>query len=361
MASGGNISQHHNQTISEGNISQYQKLLDWNKDLSDVLIPNNVILVCYMLLAMGGNSVVLYVYKFRMKNNLTERYIIPILAATDLLAATVNASSAVAVNLMQVIFFNSNLCKALGVLRGLTTYMSVFILLIIAVQRYLKVIKPAGRQMDKKLSLIALLCAFVLSLILAVPTSLFYGSVPFKNDDGSLQGMKCTRIKEENKTGSIIYSSILGLMAIAVNVSLIGIYSRIGWAIFRQTKLNKKFSNANIVSTYSTPETTLSELQTTVMNDSSRTNLSENEQYYDRMIKCIPLNQNTNNTDQLNVRNTRKYQMKIDQHVNINKKIMHKGSVSITPFYAPFIAFSISSLNHFIRKSLCLVLILTFL
>ena len=181
MDSGGNISQHFNQNISEGNISQYQELLDWNKDLSDMLIPDNVILVCYMLLAMGGNSVVLYVYKFRMKNNLTERYIIPILAATDLLAATVNASSAVAVNFMQVIFFNSTLCKALGVLSGLTTYMSVFILLIIAVQRYLKVIKPAGRQMDKKLSLIALLCAFVLSLILAVPTSLFYGSVPFKN------------------------------------------------------------------------------------------------------------------------------------------------------------------------------------
>ena len=324
MDSGGNISQHFNQNISEGNISQYQELLDWNKDLSDMLIPDNVILVCYMLLAMGGNSVVLYVYKFRMKNNLTERYIIPILAATDLLAATVNASSAVAVNFMQVIFFNSTLCKALGVLSGLTTYMSVFILLIIAVQRYLKVIKPAGRQMDKKLSLIALLCAFVLSLILAVPTSLFYGSVPFKNDDGSLQGMRCTRIKEEKKPGSIIYISVVGLIAIVVNVSLIGIYSRIGWVIFRQTKLNKKFSNANIVSKSSTPEATLSGLQTTVVKDSSRTNLGEKERYNDRMIKCIPLNQNTNNTVKKNVRNTRKYEMKLDQHAKINKNIMHK-------------------------------------
>ena len=116
----------------------------------------------------------------------------------------------------------------------------------------------------------------------------------------------------------------MGLIAIVVNVSLIGIYSRIGWVIFRQTKLNKKFSNANIVSKSSTPEATLSGLQTTVVKDSSRTNLGEKERYNDRMIKCIPLNQNTNNTVKKNVRNTRKYEMKLDQHAKINKNIMHK-------------------------------------
>ena len=184
-----------------------------------------------------------------MEGNFTNRYFVPILAATDLLAATVCSSFQIAANLMQVIFFNTYLCK-IWTLSAFTTYLSVLILLIIAVQRYLKVIKRAGRQMDLKFNRVALLCAFVVSALMAAPTMIFYGAVPVLSRDGfSIQGMRCSIIDGDNKVWFIIYGSVLGLLAIMIIIILTGVYMRIGWVIFRQMKLNKKYSKENAITT----------------------------------------------------------------------------------------------------------------
>ena len=69
------------------NISEHDKIQKWNTDLADVLIPNNVVLSVFILLGIIGNSVVVYVYKMRFTGKLIDRYFIPVLATTDLLAA----------------------------------------------------------------------------------------------------------------------------------------------------------------------------------------------------------------------------------------------------------------------------------
>ena len=68
------------------NNSNTENTKELNENISDALITNNVILVLYILLGIAGNSVVLYVYKFRFSGKLKERYFIPVLAVTYLLA-----------------------------------------------------------------------------------------------------------------------------------------------------------------------------------------------------------------------------------------------------------------------------------
>ena len=303
------------------NTSNYQKLLNWNNDLSDALIPNTVILALYILLAIGGNGVVLYIYKVRMEGNFTNRYFVPILAATDLLAATVCSSFQIAANLMQVIFFNTYLCK-IWTLSAFTTYLSVLILLIIAVQRYLKVIKRAGRQMDLKFNRVALLCAFVVSALMAAPTMIFYGAVPVLSRDGfSIQGMRCSIIDGDNKVWFIIYGSVLGLLAIMIIIILTGVYMRIGWVIFRQMKLNKKYSKENAITT---KESTDRDFTSSTMEKEHHANLEGNNICMETTKHETEANHQQNINISGSTESTSMDKTKTSQHGKINKRIMHK-------------------------------------
>ena len=312
----------------ERNISQYEKVREWNKELSDVLIPNDVILTLYVLLGICGNSVVLYVYKVRLTGKMTDRYFIPFLAITDLSASTVCGTFGIALNMMQASFTNTHLCKAWWFFAAFTTYMSIQLLLIIAVQRYLKVVKPVGRQMDVRINRIAMLGALCLAVIIAGPTTALYGSVPFPNKNGTIIGMRCSKIKGENKTGSILYGSVIGLIAITIVASLIGIYLRVGWTIFRHMKFNRNFSNAAIdedmSSEKSTKGTSIDEIDQGKP-DVTKQDIAngKNKQLDHKSSVFTTQTIHSDNVSQNKTGNPKKPR-KTDHHDKINKKIMHK-------------------------------------
>ncbi|KAK3085698.1 hypothetical protein FSP39_007430 [Pinctada imbricata] len=163
----------------EANASVRERIVRWNKDLQYDLIPNNLILALYIFLGIFGNSTVIYVYRKRFSRKNNDRYFIPILAAIDLFGSVICGSFGIALNMMQATFYNDSLCKTWWFFAAFITYESQLLLVVIAVQRYLKVVRPFGRHMDQKLSHIALLLTFIISLLLAIPTSILYGSVSF--------------------------------------------------------------------------------------------------------------------------------------------------------------------------------------
>ena len=228
---------------SDSNISNSEIFKESNRNISDVLIPNNVILALYILLGVVGNGVVLYVYKVHFTRNLKERYFIPVLAATDLIACVVCGSFGILENILHTNLSNTYLCKVWSFLIFLSTFMSVMLLLIIAVQRYRKIVKPLGRQMDSKLNRIALLCAFLFSFVLACPTAFVYGTEYISSKNGSHIGMRCTINTEEYAVVSMIYSSLVGIITLIIIGSLIGIYFHIGWTIYKHVKFQRKNSN----------------------------------------------------------------------------------------------------------------------
>jgi hypothetical protein len=60
---------------------------DWNSHYINVFIPNIVWIILCLLLGVIGNSCVLFIYIFKMKQHREDRYFIPILALVDLMAS----------------------------------------------------------------------------------------------------------------------------------------------------------------------------------------------------------------------------------------------------------------------------------
>ncbi|XP_062575488.1 olfactory receptor 8B3-like, partial [Saccostrea cucullata] len=222
-----------------------EKIDIWNNLLAKELIPNNVILSLYIITGLVGNLTVIFIYGVKLKDSKEERYFIPYLATADLCASSVSASFGMALNLMQTKFENTYVCKTGWFFAAFTTFTSILILLAIAVHRYRKICKPLGKQMTLKWKRIALCLGIIIAFLLALPTTHFYGSVPFRNDEKGIVGLRCSRVKTVNKTGSLIFGGGLLLTAIAIIVSLICLYAKMGYTIimhfkFMNTKGKKK-------------------------------------------------------------------------------------------------------------------------
>ena len=112
-------------------------------------IPFTYILMVYLLLGLSGNATVLYIYLKKFKTYSDGRFFILVLAVLDMVASVVSCS----VNLFDVTsILNGALsrtgCKLARFLNSATTGVSVLIILVIAIDRYLKICRPNGRQMS---------------------------------------------------------------------------------------------------------------------------------------------------------------------------------------------------------------------
>ncbi|XP_062614994.1 octopressin receptor-like [Saccostrea cucullata] len=216
-----------------------EKLEVWNRELADRLISNTVILSLFIIVGLLGNSTVIIIYSFIMKSDKEERYFIPFLAAVDLCACLVCASSGIANNMMQATFENNFACKTMQFLGPLFTFSSILFLLIIAVHRYLKVCKPFGKQMTLRWKQFAMCLSLITSLIFSLPMIYFHGVVSFPNTEKGIVGLRCSRSKSANKTLSLIFGGLLVIATVAIILSLVIMYSKIGYTIlihFRNTK-----------------------------------------------------------------------------------------------------------------------------
>jgi hypothetical protein len=221
---------------------------EWNRELIRGLIPNIVILSLYIVTGLLGNSTVILIYGFKMRENKEDRYFIPFLATADLWASLVCGSLGIAENVMQATFNDTHLCKAWWFFGTFATCTSVTFLWIVALHRYLKVCRPHGKQMTLKWKRFAMGLGLFGAFVYAVPMVHFYGSVPFPNDEKGIVGSRCARLETTNKTGPLIYGVVLIVTAVAVIVTLICLYSKIGYTILRHLKLSNPTCKPNSTS-----------------------------------------------------------------------------------------------------------------
>lgn len=215
------------------------KVKEWNHEIAQSLIPNNIILSLYMVAGVLGNSIVIFIYSFKMKGNKEERYFIPFLAMVDLWASLINAAFAIAQNMMQATFDNDHLCKTWWFFSAFSTLTSALFLLIIAVHRYLKVCKPLGRQMTRTWKRFAMCMVLTIAFTLSVSLTNFYGSDPFLNEKLSIYGHRCSRLESANKTESLVFGGVLLLILLTNIISLVCLYSKIGLTIRKHFKYTK--------------------------------------------------------------------------------------------------------------------------
>ncbi|XP_048728554.1 5-hydroxytryptamine receptor-like [Ostrea edulis] len=227
--------------MSSPEFSADEILEEWNDSLTTRLIPNDVILGLYFVIGVVGNAIVLCVYSLRFRGQHGERYFVPFLALADLLACITCVIFTFYLNLHQADFSNETFCKVMWPLATGTTLMSVFLLLVITIERYFKVCRPFHDFKHKRLLLSIIV---VMSVALAAPSPFFFGKRATFIPERNLTRYRCTVIRDINSPGPNIYGFVLAIFSILTPVTIAAVYLRIGWKLKGQLKFRQQFISA---------------------------------------------------------------------------------------------------------------------
>ncbi|XP_022330772.2 phe13-bombesin receptor-like [Crassostrea virginica] len=226
------------------NYSAVYTLDDWNSEKASVLTVNSVVLGLYLFIGVIGNTMVIYIYNFRMKGSRDDRYFIPHLAVMDLCACVVGAGYAIALNILPLKFNGNELCKALWFLTQSTTMCAAFMLVVIAIQRYLKVVRPFKKQMTIQVKHFSVVAIVFLSLFLSLPCLLFYGDVTIENHAVNLTGHRCGANPSSDRTALSLYNAILFVTAVTGLLVICSLYIMVARTIYKQHKFRRRHSSA---------------------------------------------------------------------------------------------------------------------
>lgn len=142
---------------------------------SKQLLPNTVLDLIAGAFGFFGNGIVLLMYTRYITDKSGTRYFIPILALVDLIGCVSSVSSFHLDNTMRYVYPSENLCKTLFFLIIMSGGFSAHLIFAIALQRYLIICRPFGKQMTQTYRRIAVLAIFLFSLGYAAPLLKFAG------------------------------------------------------------------------------------------------------------------------------------------------------------------------------------------
>lgn len=196
-------------------------------------IPLVVVLVIMMVVGILGNLLVLVIYKTKFKRSSARCYILS-LALIDLCVCLVGIPYHVIDLTLILTYTNTNLCRTLSFLIGACTLGSVFILLVVGLDRFLKVCRPLKKQIidfgDRKACLIAVMIAVVIS----IPNGIIYGHSTVVTGVQNLTGVECFIDDEYQASGlAVSYLGFNMLVFVLAVVYLIVIYGFICRKIYR--------------------------------------------------------------------------------------------------------------------------------
>lgn len=225
------------------NKTEERKLTEWNDQLSTNYYVNDVFLGIYLILGISGNAVVIINYSFRMNNKKDDRYFIPFLAILDLFACGFRSSLELAMNVNPVNFKGSALCKFVWFPTNAFAIASIVLLLVIAVQRYLKICRPFGRQMTTIWKRVSLVACVVVGIIFSVPLIVYNDEIKVINPVNNVTGYVCD-IDVQRYYGIcfITYTAIATISSVAIMILLVIFNSLIGRTIYYQIKAKQRRS-----------------------------------------------------------------------------------------------------------------------
>ena len=213
----------------------------WNESMTEKLVPIYVILAIYLLLGVVGNSMVLFVYLGKFKTYSEGRFFVPVVAVTDILSCIVNCCGHASETLLPIIYKIDIACKIERYLRMITTAFSMFTLSLIAIDRYMKLCRPFGRQMTRPWKKIFLGLVIFYGLLIGIPRFLFYGSIPKVLDDALVIGRRCNSVSAGMPELSLAYTvTMFSNALLELGMMMAVLYFLIGRLIFKSAKFMKQ-------------------------------------------------------------------------------------------------------------------------
>jgi hypothetical protein len=228
---------------NDSNLNTSRDLQIWNAYMSSVHLPTTVLVTICFSVGLIANSTVLLVFIVRLRNSRDDRYFIPYLSTVDLLGLCLNVIGTWMeyFHTVQESSDSRSVCKLMWYFCSAIGCFSAFILIGIAIQRYLKICRPYKNEMTLKYRRIYLIVALLVSVGIAFPFIPFYDLVPTYNSKFNATGYVCKQDQRNWPNNEPVVYSITISSLIFLNIScLVILYSLIGRTIYQQTSQKKK-------------------------------------------------------------------------------------------------------------------------
>ena len=196
------------------NESHLQLLQDYGSEVITALLPSNLFYSVILLCGFIGNAFVLFIYGREMnKGHKEARYFIPVLAFYDLMACVVSEVHFMSETYLWV-SFRENLyiyCKLKLLLVIVTSLTSNSFLLVIAVQRYVKICRPFAKQMTLFWRRFAVVIVIIVNIVYSTPSFIVSGvqdsHIFYKNEN--ITGKGCFTGNEQYPKFQLIYCGLV--------------------------------------------------------------------------------------------------------------------------------------------------------
>jgi len=302
----------------------------------NVFIPNIVWSLICLVIGIVGNVIIILVYIFKIKNYSEERYFIPILALFDLCAIIFTTIYFILDYVYFVNFQSSIICKLISFSTYLWTAISAHTLLVIGVQRYLKICKPLGSQMTLFWRRAAVAITIGYSVAFSSPLLYFAGIKEFDwtFEDRNVTVKTCALNADNNIQFNDVYF-LLSVILIIVNIlAIMGVYIPIGHVIYKVFAKKRHVKN---IATHNSDVTVESRIEST--DDIQAIELSNDDGF---KVSCGNLeNSNTDETvqssthqtvnvsDRSEIRNKYSVPKQKKPHISVDRKSRSKVNFNL--------------------------------
>ncbi|KAK6167659.1 hypothetical protein SNE40_021633 [Patella caerulea] len=219
----------------------YEELL---RDLSDqkamTLLPAILYVGILMVMGLLGNGLVCFIFARRLKAG-TQNIMILCLAASDLLICSIGMPTEIADMRFHYTFESEFACKLFRFVNSLCSLWSILTLVAIAVDRYIKVCRPFGRQMTIREAKTIVLLSLSIAILVSWPTIFIYGTRFADTKIEGLFGKDCSTSDAMKGTNyPLIFNSILFVGFVSFTIVFIVLYAKIYRKVKRQKEIMDK-------------------------------------------------------------------------------------------------------------------------
>ncbi|XP_060588107.1 neuropeptides capa receptor-like [Ruditapes philippinarum] len=203
-------------------------LQDLNNDELDKLIPAVIFLSVISLTGIVGNSLVIHIYRTRFKFSNVQCFVLT-LAAIDLCSCCVAIPLEIVTLLDKFTFKPGWLCKLARFINGVCTNASTFMLIMIAVDRFRKILKPFEWQIKASVAKMLCVASVILATMVSWPAIAIYGKETFDIPKFNLTGSECgTDNNVKDTSFPVVYTLTLAILFISSVIILVILYCMIG-------------------------------------------------------------------------------------------------------------------------------------
>ena len=222
-------------------IDTHKTIHEVNETVAHILLPVMVIVGIVGMISVLGNSVAFYVFAFKMPKG-SQNFLIASLSLIGLFSMLTGIPLAISDMRYRFTFKALYLCKVAQFLNSTLIHASIACLLVIAIDRYLKICRHTKTQMSAKSASVFMWSIMLASVISSSPCIFFYGIALIETGEPGLLGTSCYVIVE-----AAVHARYLAMVAFfffLFTTALAMLYGAVGMTTRRRRQNVKLFARS---------------------------------------------------------------------------------------------------------------------